>query len=648
MKGSGSLKPLLRCLRYLLPYKFFAIAGFLSLAISSGGNLVIPRVTQMVIDRGITGRSIRIIIIGAIIIVGIAAARAIFTFLQGYLAARLSQGVAFDLRNTLYKQIQHLSFSFHDRAQTGQLLTRATSDVDLVRVFIGMGVIQLFSALIMMIGAFVLLFRINWRLTLMIIPVMGVTVVIFRYFARRGRPLFRVVQQKLAALNTRLQENITGVRVVKAFNREPFEVNRFGGGNNELLEIGMKVRRIFAIGMPLIFSMSNLSTLIIIWAGGYQVLGNYLSIGELVAFQAYLMMSLFPIMMLGMLAMSVAQAAAGAERIFEILDVKSEVQEKENARDLPAIQGRIEFDDVGFRYFQHGDPVLTSVSFVAEPGQTIALLGATGSGKSTVINLIPRFYDVTEGRILIDGHDVRDLKIESLRQQIGIVLQESVLFGGTVRENIAYGKPDAKDDEIIEAAKTAEAHEFISAFPDGYDTAVGERGVTLSGGQKQRVAIARALLIDPRILIFDDSTSSVDFATETKIQRALERLREGRLCFVIAQRISTVKNANKILVLDKGRIAGMGDHAELLRDNPIYADIYYSQLQPEDGSPARSGSEDGGPERAGPGGHPPGARGDAGGMHGRGPGKGGMPAGMRRGDRSGRPHGPGRGEEAPK
>jgi ATP-binding cassette subfamily B multidrug efflux pump len=335
---------------------------------------------------------------------------------------------------------------------------------------------------------------------------------------------------------------------------------------------------------PTLFLVFNLSTLAIYWYGGFQVIGGDLTVGQLVAFNTYLMMVMMPVGVLGMIATMISRAAASAERIFEILDAQSEVADAPDAQPLPPIEGRVAFEDVRFRYFsgsKDGEWVLDGVSFVAEPGQTVALLGATGSGKSTIINLIPRFYDVSEGRITVDGHDVRDVTIESLRSQIGIVLQEATLFTGTVRDNIAFGKPEATMEEIIAAAKVAEAHEFIMGFPKGYNTEVGERGVTLSGGQKQRVAIARALLLDPRILILDDSTSSVDFATEERIQQALEELMKGRTSFVIAQRISTVLNADQILVLDKGRVVARGIHEELMEYSPIYAEIYYSQLHGE-------------------------------------------------------------------
>jgi ATP-binding cassette subfamily B multidrug efflux pump len=577
--GGGLVKPLLRALTFLLAYKREAAGAFMSLVLSSAGSLVIPRLTQLVIDQGITPQQMTVIVSGAAGIVVAAALAAVFTYVQGFLAAKASQGVAYDLRNALYARIQSLSFSYHDRAQTGQLLTRAVSDVELVRMFVGMGVLQLGSALLMMVGSAALLVRTDWQLTLITLPIMMSVFAVFGLFAGKGRFMFVLVQQKLGRLNTILQENLAGVRVVKAFAREPFEIARAEVSNRELRDASLRVNKMFALVMPLIFVIANLGTLAVVWAGGYQVIAAQLTIGELVAFESYLMMTMFPMIVLGMTIIAVSQAGAGAERVFEVLDTESEVKERAGAVELPPIQGRVVFDHVTFRYFRGQEPVLNDVSFVAEPGETIALFGATGSGKSTIINLVPRFYDVSEGQVVVDGYDVRDLTLQSLRRQIGIVLQETVLFGGTIRENIAYGRPDASDEEITVAAKAAEAHDFIMGFPNGYGTAIGERGVTLSGGQKQRVAIARALLIDPHILILDDSTSSVDVETEYRIQQALDRLRAGRTSFIIAQRISTVLNADKVVVLDKGRIVAQGTHEELLRDSPIYAEIYSSQLE---------------------------------------------------------------------
>ena len=573
------MKPLGKALRYLKRHWLTTLGAYLSLLLATGTSLVSPKLVQLLIDRGIAARQMRTIVVMALAMVAVALVGALFSFLQGYLSEKASQGVAYDLRNALYAKIQSLSFSYHDRAQTGQLMTRATSDVEMVRRFTGMGFLQMLNAVVMLAGSLVVLFSMNWRLTLLILLITPATLALFTVFGRHVRPMFMRVQQKLAALSTVLQENLAGARVVKAFAREPYEAERFRQANQALLADNLAVNKALALLFPTIFLVGNLGTVGVVWYGGIQVIGGQLTVGELVAFNGYLMMVMMPVGMLGMIFSMIAQAAASAERIFEILDTPSEVMEAPDAIPLPPIEGRVAFEHVTFRYFPGGEPVLKDVSFVAEPGQTVALLGATGSGKSTIINLIPRFYDVSEGRVTIDGYDVREVTLDSLRSQIGIVLQEPTLFTGTIRENIGFGRPDASQEEIEAAARAAAAHDFIMSFPDGYDTLVGERGVTLSGGQKQRIAIARALLVNPRILILDDSTSSVDFETELRIQQALDELMKGRTSFVIAQRISTVLNADQILVLDKGQIVARGTHEELLETSPIYAEIYHSQLQ---------------------------------------------------------------------
>lgn len=572
------MRSLFRTLGYLKQHWLVTLGAYISLLISTGASLVMPRLIEAAIDLGIRDRNLQLAIWVSLGMIALALGRASFTFLQGYLSEKASQGVAYDLRNAIYAKLQSLSFGYYDRAQTGQLMTRATSDVDLVRMFTGMGFLQMLNAVVMLVGSLVALFVINWRLALISMFIIPLALVVFWVFATRARPMFTRVQRKLAALNTVLQENLAGVRVVKAFAREQYEAERFAKSNQELLAETLKIFTLLAFVVPLIFLVSNLGTLTVTWYGGLQVIGGKFTIGELVAFNTYLFMVMMPIGILGMIAGMISQAGASAERVFEILDTESEVTDAPDARPLPAIEGRVAFEHVTFRYFDSGETVLGDVSFVAEPGQTVALLGATGSGKSTIINLIPRFYDVTSGRVTIDGHDVRGVTIESLRSQIGIVLQETTLFTGTVRENIAFGRPDATDEEIIAAAKAAEAHDFIMSFAEGYDTQVGERGVTLSGGQKQRIAIARALLMNPRILILDDSTSSVDFETEQRIQQALDKLMEGRTSFIIAQRIATVLNADQILVLDKGQVVAHGTHEELIEISSIYAEIYHSQL----------------------------------------------------------------------
>jgi ATP-binding cassette subfamily B multidrug efflux pump len=482
------------------------------------------------------------------------------------------------MRNDLYAKIQRLSFSYHDRNQTGQLMIRATDDVEKVRLFIGQGLLQLVSAIILLTGTVIILFATSTSLAWTAMPILPIAMVLFGVFAAVAQPMFRRLQIKLSALNTILQENLAGIKVIQAFTRERQEQAKFRASADDLMGQAVSVAKLFTFLFPVIFLVANLGQAAILYVGGRQIIGELLSLGAWQAFSLYLVYLFFPVAQLGFIITQYGQASASAERIFEILDAHSDVVDKPGAVALPTVKGDVRFDHVTFRYFGGGEPVLNDVSFEAPPGARVALLGATGSGKSTIINLLPRFYDPSEGRITIDGHDLRDLKLESLRKQIGIVLQETTLFSGTIRANIAFGRPDADEAAIVAAAKAAQAHEFIMAFPDGYETHVGERGATLSGGQKQRVAIARALLLDPRILILDDSTSSVDLTTESLIQEALDHLMRGRTSFVIAQRISTVMSADKILVLDRGKVVAQGRHAELMENEPIYAEIYNSQI----------------------------------------------------------------------
>jgi ATP-binding cassette subfamily B multidrug efflux pump len=507
--------------------------------------------------------------------------RGVFSFLQAFWAEKNSQAVAYDLRNDLYAKIQNLSFSYHDKNQTGQLMIRATDDVEKVRLFIGQGLLQLVGAIILLTGTIIILFSSNVTLAWTAMPILPVAMVLFLIFGSVSQPLFVKVQQKLSTLNTVLQENLAGIKVIKAFTREKEQQAKFRSAADATMEQAITVSRLFTFLFPLVFMIANLGQAAILYVGGRQIITGALSLGAWQEFSLYLMYLFFPVAQLGFIITQLGQASASAERVFEILDAKSDIVDKPNAQKLPDVSGVVKFENVTFRYFGGGEPVLKNVTFEARPGETIALLGATGSGKTTIINLLPRFYDPTEGKITIDGVDLRDVTLDSLRSKIGIVLQETTLFSGSIRDNIAFGKPDAMLDEIQAAAKAAAAHDFILSFPEGYDTHVGERGTTLSGGQKQRVAIARALLLNPRILILDDSTSSVDLNTEAQIQSALETLMKGRTSFVIAQRIGTVMNADKILVLEKGEVVAQGRHADLMENEPIYAEIYNSQLLPE-------------------------------------------------------------------
>jgi ATP-binding cassette subfamily B protein len=585
-------------------YQKTALAAYGALLIATLAQLAVPQLLQGMINNIVTGFAAQLqiasplsllpgvkdrltndvnnaetaLVTAALFIVAFAVLRGFFAFIQTYMSERSSQGVAFDFRNEIFAKVQRLSFSYHDQNQTGQLMIRATDDVERVRLFIGQGLLQAVQALVLVIGTLIILFATNASLTLTILPILPIALVLFFGFGGASFALFANVQRRLSSMNTILQENLAGIRVVKAFATEPNELKRFEKSSLDLMETQLKVSRVFSFLFPIIFLVAQIGQVSILYFGGSKIIGNELTLAEYQKFSLYLIYIFLPIGQLGFIISLLAQASASASRIFEILDAKNEVEDKPDAITLPKVQGHVEFKDVTFRYFGSTSPVLSHITLEAKPGQTVALLGATGSGKTTIINLLPRFYDPSEGSILIDGHDVRDVTIDSLRSQIGIVLQETTLFSGTIRDNIAFGRPDATDEEVMDAAKAAAAHDFIMSFPLGYDTPVGERGTTLSGGQKQRIAIARALILDPRILILDDSTSSVDLATEFRIQKALDRLMEGRTSFVIAQRITTVLNADQILVLDKGAVVARGKHEELMEDSPIYAEIYHSQL----------------------------------------------------------------------
>lgn len=572
------MKSVSRALRYLFNYWQVALGGGLALLLVNLANLTTPQLLRLLIDDGIANLNMTRVWQVAGALVGVAFVRGVFNFLQGYWSEVASQGVAYDLRNSIFEKLQKLSFSYHDRSQTGKLMTRMTSDVEMVRHFVGRGALLLASAILMLLGTLAVMFWMNWKLALIVFAIVPVILVFFSIFVRRIMPVSMRVQKKLGALNTILQENLAGMRVVKAFAREDYETARYLAQNEELLDENVNLVKLFSSIFPLIFFVANLGMVAVVWFGGLEVIGLRLTLGELVAFTGYLGFMLVPIFQMGMIGAMLSRAEASAQRLFEVIDARSEVEDKPDATPLPDLEGRVTFDQVGFRYVGGSEDVINDVSFTAEPGQTIAILGQTGAGKSSIINLIPRFYDVTDGAVLIDDHDVRDIQLDSLRKQVGIVLQETTLFSGTIRENIAYGRPDASDAQVIHAARAAQAHEFIAELPDGYDTQVGERGVGLSGGQKQRVAIARALLVNPRILILDDSTSSVDAETEYKIQQALEILMEGRTSFVIAQRISTVRNADQILLLGDGHLAAQGTHEELMQSSELYVEILETQF----------------------------------------------------------------------
>ena len=585
LRRPGGGRILARALTYLRPYWIYSAGAYAILFANTAITLAQPLIIARIVDAGIAGGDTAVIRDSIFLLMGLALVKGLFTFLYGRWTEVASQNVAFDLRNAIHDKLQSLSFSYHDRAESGQLLTRSISDVDRIRFLTGRALVTLSQMIVLIIGITVSMMLMNVRLALMtmvIVPFMAYASV---EFGRRIRPMFRQIQQQASDLTTRLEQNLRGARIVAAFAQERAEVERLDAENEKLRELSLNAARLRSAFLPLLSLLASIGTISVLIYGGQQVIRGELTIGELVAFTTYVGQLLAPTRRLGMIISALSQAVASGVRIFEILDTKSEVADLPGARPLDRVEGSVRFEGVSFGYFGRRQ-VLSNVDFEAHPGEVVALLGATGSGKSSVINLVPRFYDPTDGRLLIDGQDIREVTLNSLRDQIGIVLQDTTLFASTIRENISFGRPDATEEEILAAARAACAHEFILEMSEGYDTRVGERGMTLSGGQKQRIAIARAILKDPRILILDDATSSVDTATEAKVQEALANLMEGRTSFVIAQRLSTIRRADQVLVLDKGRIvargqrsAGATPHDELLRTSGLYADIYHRQLR---------------------------------------------------------------------
>jgi ATP-binding cassette, subfamily B, multidrug efflux pump len=579
--SKSSIGSLRRVLRSLAAYRWLSFGAVVSLLLLTVANAATPQLFRWGIDQGIAKKDLQAVLYGAGAMVIAAIARGLFNFGQSFWAEAASQGVAYDLRNKIFSKIQNLSFSYHDQAQTSQLLTRVTSDIEQVRTFLGTSLVQVVSSVVTLVSIAIILLLMNWQLaiiTLTVVPAAGW--LLAQFFTQNG-DLFRQVQEQLSELNAVLQENLVGIRVVKAFVRETAEAQRYTDLNNALVRTNMKTIRAIRNTFPLIFLLSNLVTIVVFGYGGSEVIGGRFSIGELVAFNSYLLLILQPILLLGFAAPAIAQAAASAERIYEVVDAEIEIRDRPNAIPFTRCTGRITFEHVSFRYPGATTEALKAVSFETKPKELIAVLGMTASGKSTIMNLIPRFYDVTAGAVRIDGRDVRDFTLASLRSQIGIVFQETTLFSGTLRENIAYARSDAPLEEVMAAAKTAQIHDFIVSLPDGYETIVGERGVGLSGGQKQRIAIARTLLTQYSILILDDSTSAVDAQTASQIQAALDDLMQRKACttFVVAQRISTVQNADRIFLVDKGRLVAQGTHEQLMQTSPLYGAILESQVK---------------------------------------------------------------------
>lgn len=584
------MAPMSRLLRFLKPYRALVAVSLLCLGGTVATDLAMPRLIQAIVDQGVKQRDMHAILTISAVMIGLTLVSVALTIGNMLLAVRVSQRASADVRRELFVHIQSLSFADLDRLQTGPLLTRLTSDITQVAQLILNTMRMFVRAPLMIAGSVILMLATNWQVGLFILALVPAITFVLAYYTNQAQPRFMEVQRRLDRLNTIFQENLAGVRVVKAFVRARHENQRFAAANEELTGQSIGVGRMLAVLLPSLRFLVNLGLVAVVWFGGSQAIRGTLSVGQIIALNNYVFWLTFPLINLGMSVGFISAASASAQRIIEVLDTQPEIRDHALAAKLPASRGRVALEGVSFAYGGDGhELVLKEVDLVAEPGQTVAIVGATGAGKSTLISLIPRFYDASGGRVTLDGIDVRELSLDSLRAQVGIVLQESVLFTGTIRDNIRYGRPDATDEQVVAAAKAAQAHDFIMALPDGYDTLVGQRGVNLSGGQKQRLAIARALLLEPRVLVMDDSTSSVDLETESKIQEALGPFMAGRTTIVVAQRISTVLAADKIVVLDRGRVAACGSHTELLAASPLYREICESQLGVAAQAPGEAG-----------------------------------------------------------
>lgn len=585
---------ILKLTRFLKPYWKRATVTLVLLVFILVMDLSIPRLIERIIDEGINRHDQGVVLQTALLMLGISLVSTVMAIANSVFSVQVGESVARDLRDALFAKIQAYSFGNLDRQNTGQLMVRLSSDVAALKMLTQITLRIGTRAPLLMIGSLVLMFSTSQSLALTMLPLLVVTTVIIVFFVSIMEPLFRSVQQKLDRLNTVLQENVAGVYLVKAFVRAGFEAGRFEAANEDFTARSVRVMEFMSGMSPALAMCVNIGMVIVIWAGGTQSIQGTLSVGQIVAFTNYLLTVMTPLTMMTQLSNVWASGIVSARRVDEILDVVPEVQDAPDATSLPSTTlplqglrgtgledgpGRIVLEDVSFHYTgTGGELVLEKINLTIEPGQTVAILGATGSGKSTLVQLVPRFYDATAGRVLVDGLDVRRVTQDSLLARIAMVPQGTILFSGTIRDNICYGDPSASDERVIAAAQAAQAHDFIVSFPQGYDTHVEERGVNLSGGQKQRISIARALLTRPSILILDDSTSAVDVETETRIQDALERQEFRHTTIVVAQRISTVLRADKIVVIDEGRIAAEGTHRELLQSSPIYREIYDSQL----------------------------------------------------------------------
>jgi ATP-binding cassette, subfamily B, multidrug efflux pump len=569
-----------RVLGFVRPYRRLALLSLLLLALMVCFDLALPRLIQRIIDQGIAAHDRSVVLGTALLMLAISALSTLLAIGNNAYSVRVGEGVARDLREALFVKIQSFSFANLDRQKTGELMVRLTSDVNSIKSLTQISLRIGTRAPLMMVGSGLLMISTSRELALTMLPLLFVTSVLIVLFVVRMEPLYRLVQTKLDALNNVLQENIAGVRLVKALVRSDFEEARFALANDELTRRSIDVMKFMSSMAPVLTLCVNLGMLIVIWSGGRQAIAGRLSVGQLVAFSNYMLSTMIPLVMMTLLSNIWAAGLVSARRMSEILDTEPDVRDAADAGPVPAgAQARVAFEDVSFTYQGEGnEPVLSHVDVQAEPGQTLGILGATGAGKSTLVQLIPRFYDATLGRVCFAGQDVKRLTQDSLLGHVGVVPQEAILFTGSVRDNIRYGRPDAPEEEVLQAARAAQADEFIRRLPQGYDSHVEQRGANFSGGQKQRLALARTLLLQPALLILDDSTSAVDVETEILIQAALDQTKQERTTFVVAQRISTVLHADQILVLDKGQIVARGTHRELLRSSVVYREIYDSQL----------------------------------------------------------------------
>ncbi|HZJ82467.1 MAG TPA: ABC transporter ATP-binding protein, partial [Clostridia bacterium] len=533
------------------------------------------------IDDVIRGgnRDLLPILLTAILLVALV--KGVSIYFRGYFFEKVSQSSLYDLRNELFTHLQEQSFTYFDNNRIGELMSRMTGDLEGIRAFIAGGIPILLENAIYFIGTSIVLLSMNWKLALASLAVSPFVAWLALRFDSRIRPAFSQIREQQAALNTATQENITGVRVVKAFAREDYEIEKFEKENKLNLEKNVNSSLIWAKYFPIMDFASGMSAIIVLWYGGRMVAGGIITLGTLVAFNNYLWMLINPMRMLGWVINVMEQAVSSGQRVFDVLDTGSIIEDKEDPYDPEDMQGHVVFENVSFRY--QDEQALYDIDLDVPAGWTVAIMGTTGAGKTSIINVLNRFYDVSKGRVLVDGVDVKDWKLNALRKNIGLVMQEVFLFSATIEENIMYGDPDVTKEEVIRAAEIADAHEFIMEMPQGYDTIVGERGTGLSGGQKQRIAIARAVIKKPKILIMDDSTSAVDMETEFEIQEALEEIMEGRTTFIVAHRISSVKDADEIILMDKGRIIERGTHNELLRQQGEYYEIYRQQYKDFEG-----------------------------------------------------------------